>query len=127
MSLFKKISLIVLANLILIVHLTLVFVVTFGWLVPSLFYAFVLFLLLTILSEIIFGACILSIWEFGIRRELNPERKYDTSCIIHYSRKLWGLEPRVKSEAPRTFFQKYSFILMLLTLLLIGSSFHFFT
>lgn len=126
MSQSKRVLYSVVAGVVFIVHFILVLVVTFGWLFDSLFYAFATFLLLTVLSELIFGACILSIWEFGLRKKINPSKQYDTSCIMHYGRGLFGLKPRVRDTSPKTFFKRNSFQFILLLLLLMGSIYNYY-
>ena len=108
-----------LANIIFIFHLTLVFIVCLGWLFPSYFYLFLLFLTATALSEIFLGYCFLTKWEFNLRSKIYPSKDFDTSCIFHYSRKLLGKGPRVKiNKMDSGFIKKYSSLLVLLLPLL---------
>lgn len=113
------------ANTIFAIHLLLVILVVFGWLLDSLFYVFLFALFATFLSEVLLGYCFLSKWEFYIRRRIDPSRNFDKSCIGHYFRLFFGLKPRVLVENKKTFFKKYSFIFCLFILFCIGTFFHF--
>lgn len=115
------------ADIVFITHLLLVVLVAIGWIFPTLFYFSLTTMFLTVLSELIFGYCVLSKWEFGIRRKLNPTKEYDTSCIMHYGRALFDLKPRVQDSTPRSFFKKNSFLFMLLALSVIAISFQIIT
>lgn len=108
------------AGVLFTVHFLLVLLVVFGWLVPPLFYVFLGALIATIISEIFFGYCFLSKWEFGLRKKLDPSREFDKSCIIHYIRMVFGMKPRKTSLKPRTFASKYSFIFILILLLTVS-------
>ena len=110
-----------LASLVFVIHLILVSVVTFGWLNGDLYLLFLGALVATVISELIYGSCLLSTWEFNLRRKIDPSKKYDASCIVHYGRKLFGLPPRIPTNTPKTFFQKYSFLMILMVLLIIAT------
>ncbi len=126
MAMILRVMYIILADIIFGVHLLLVLVVTFGWLTESLFFLFVALIIATILSELILRSCILSVWEFSLRKKVYPGRIYDSSCIMHYGRKLFGLKPRESDSSPKTFLQKNFFLLQLSILLIFGSVFHYF-
>lgn len=82
------------AGIIFSAHFVLVLIVAVGWLVPGLFYLHTALLAATIMSEILFGYCVLTRLEFGLRKKLNPDAVFDRSCIAHYTRKWRGLHPR---------------------------------
>ncbi len=107
------------ANVVFLLHLFLVLVVCIGWAFPSLFYLFLFLLSITALSEIFLGYCILTKWEFSLRKKIDPSRQFDTSCIFHYGRAMFGLGPRVPTNKKEAgFFKKYSSLLVLLLPLL---------
>ena len=111
----KKLLYTTTANIIFLFHTALVLIVCLGWLFPSFFYIFIVFLVATALSEIFLGYCFLTKWEFYLRRKMYPEKVFDSSCIFHYGRVVFGLPPRPtvnKKEAG--FFKKYSSLLILL-------------
>lgn len=104
------------ANFVFIIHLVLVCLVTFGWLIPGFFYFHLILLLATLFSEIFLGYCPLTRWEFGIRKKLDPTLSFDKSCIVHYIRKWQGLGPRPVGDTKKSFFKKNSFIFVLLVI-----------
>jgi hypothetical protein len=104
------------ADLFFFIHFVLVVIVAVGWLLPILFYTHLSLLLLTLLSEIFLGYCILTRLEFGIRRKLDPMLSFDKSCMVHYIRKWRGLAPRPPSTLKLSFFKKNSFLFILLAL-----------
>ncbi|MFA7216583.1 MAG: DUF2784 family protein [Candidatus Paceibacterota bacterium] len=109
------------ANLIFVVHFLLVLVVAFGWLIPGkFFYVFLTFFVLTFISEIAFGYCALTKIEFDLRRRIDPDKKFDKSCIAHYIRSWRGLPPRESFITQKTFLQNNSFIILMLGLLLVS-------
>ncbi len=114
------------ANIIFLVHLLLVLIVTFGWLVGSLYYLFLASVVATFLSEATLGFCVLTKLEFGIRKKLHPEQIFPHSCITYYGRALFRLKPADPSHKPGTFFQKYSFLGLMIILSVVGTLFHFF-
>ncbi|HEY4480322.1 MAG TPA: DUF2784 family protein [Candidatus Paceibacterota bacterium] len=111
------------ADLVFIVHLGLVLLVVFGWLIPALFYFFLGALVATFLSEIFLSYCFLSRMEFNLRKKIDPAKIYDKSCIVHYTRVLFGLPPRLASVTPVGFFKKNSFKFVLLTLFVVSISY----
>lgn len=105
-----------LADLIFVLHLTLVVIVVLGWLIPRFFYLHLILLTLTALSEVFLGYCLLSRMEFSLRKKLNPTLLFDKSCIVHYLRKWRGLRPRPKVVGEVSFLKKNSFLFILLGL-----------
>lgn len=77
-----------LADLILLIHLLLVFVILFGWHYPQIKYLYLVSLTVTLLSELFFGYCILTKWEFKIRKRIEPALNYDYSFISYYGHKV---------------------------------------
>ena len=45
-------------------------------------------LALTLFSELLFGYCVVSKWEFELRKKLNPNIHYDYSWSTFYTYKL---------------------------------------
>ena len=76
------------ADIILLVHLVLVFIVLFGWYFPHIKYLYLVFLVVTLLSELFFGYCILTKWEFDIRKKTEPTLDYDYSFLSYYAHKV---------------------------------------
>lgn len=77
-----------LANLIFVLHTVVVFVVIFGWHFKSLHWVYLIVLSLTLISEIIFGCCIFTKWEFDLRKKIEPTLNYDYTFVSYYAYKL---------------------------------------
>ncbi len=76
------------ADTIFLLHLILVVLVVFGWMVSSLWWTYMGALVATLMSDVIFGYCILSKWEFDLRKRLNPETNYDYAWATFYTYKI---------------------------------------
>lgn len=108
-----------LADTIFIIHFALVLSVIFSWLFPSLFYYFLVLWVLTFVSEILFGRCVLTNLEFDLRRKIDPTKKFEKSCIVHYTKIWFGLKP--KAQVPKnTFIKRNSFKIILIVLLCVS-------
>ena len=59
------------ADAIFILHFLLVLFVVFGWLTPRLWPWYMAALVVTLISDMVFGYCILSKWEFDLRKKHN--------------------------------------------------------
>ena len=84
----KKIFLTILANFIFLFHFAILIVIFFGWLVPVIWPGYVTVLIVTLGLDIVLGYCILSKWEFDIRKKLNPHLNYNYSFSSYYTHKL---------------------------------------
>lgn len=76
---------IVLANLILAAHGFIVAVILFGWAVRPMRPLYIATLLLTGASYLVFGNCLLSKWEFDLRKQVNPSISYDATWLGYYA------------------------------------------
>jgi hypothetical protein len=76
------------ADAIWLLHLFVVILVLFGWLVPSLWYVYMAVLAGALLSELLLSYCFLSRWEFDLRKKINPALNYDYSYTSYYTYKL---------------------------------------
>jgi hypothetical protein len=76
------------ADIILIAHFFLVLLAICGFLIPSLWYAYMAVLIATLVSDLVFGYCILSKWEFDLRKRINPKINYDFAWTTYYTYKL---------------------------------------
>ena len=125
-SKIRKIFYLTLANVVFILHLALVLIVAFGWLIPSMYYVFLVLLAAVFLMDLFLGYCPLTPLEFGIRKKLDPTKTYDSSCIAHYMRALFGQKPRVETKENPTFLKKHSFKFILLGLFMVSTLFRLF-
>ena len=83
-TIFKQLA----ANFIFILHTAIVALLFFGWLIPKLWYVYVSLILITLISESFLGYCLLSKWEFDLRKSVNPALEYDYSFSSYYTYKL---------------------------------------
>lgn len=73
------------ANGIFVFHILIVIIVLFGWLIPGFWYVYMGILVSTLLSDLVFGYCILSKWEFDMRKKINPRIDYDYTWATYYT------------------------------------------
>jgi hypothetical protein len=78
----------IIADFIWFIHLMIVIIVVFGGFFPKIFYVYVGILIVTLLSEIIWKYCILSKWEFDLRKKINPKINYEYEYASYYTYKL---------------------------------------
>ena len=93
------------ADAIWLIHFLVVSLVLFGWLVPSFWYVYMVVLTGTLISELIWSYCILSKWEFDLRKRLNPSINYDFTYATYYTYRLTQgrLSPRFLGQASIVF------------------------
>ena len=74
--------------MIFILHLGVVFINIMGWLFPILRPLYQITLLVTIISWVTTTSCILTVWEFKLRKIVNPRiEEYEYQFIDFYLRK----------------------------------------
>lgn len=76
------------ADGIFLLHCAVVLVALFGWYFPGIWYFYITALVSTLISALVYGYCVLSKWEFNLRRKLNPENNYDYTWATYYTRKI---------------------------------------
>ncbi len=81
----------IIAEIVLLIHLAVVFVILFGWAFPSLYPLYIGILAATLVSQIALGHCFLSRFEFFFRKKTDPAINYDSSFLSYYSSKLTGI------------------------------------
>jgi hypothetical protein len=77
-----------LANVIFAFHCAVVAVIGFGWMIPIIWPLYMVVLLVTLISEVTFGYCFLSRWEFDLRKRIDPTLDYGYSFSSFYTYKL---------------------------------------
>lgn len=85
----NKKLLLVAANGIFLVHCLVVFTIFFGWLFPKIWLLYMIVLVSTLVLDIILGYCILSKWEFDLRKKINPKLDYSYNFTSYYTRDLF--------------------------------------
>ncbi len=76
------------ADLIFIFHFTVVMIILFGWLVPAIWPLYMFTLVVSLVSDVVFGYCLLSKWEFVLRKKFNPSIDYDYDFTTYYTYRL---------------------------------------
>ena len=101
------------ANFIFLIHAAFALLVLVGWAIPGLFYIYLPVLITSLVSELLLGYCILTKWEFDIRKRLYPTVHYGHSCLMHYSRRCLHIESSDRSRKKSTRCGGYAFTLLL--------------
>jgi hypothetical protein len=78
-----------LADAIFIVHAALFPLVLFGWAISSIWPIYIYLLIATLLSDLVFGYCILSKWEFDLRKQVDPQINYNCTWAGYYVHRLF--------------------------------------
>lgn len=63
-------------------------IIFLGWLWPSIWPLYIAILVYVFFQNLILGYCILSRWEFSLRRMLNPRLRYTYNFTTYYTYKL---------------------------------------
>lgn len=102
------------ANLIFGLHVATVSVILFGWYFPSLYRIYLITLIATLISEIAFGYCIFTKWEFDLRKKIEPALSYDYTFVSYYVYKLFHINiPGKYVRYPATIFLVVSLFFVL--------------
>lgn len=72
------------ADVIFLLHAALFPLIALGWLVPSIWYFYMTLLAVTLLSDVYFGYCILSKWEFDLRKSVDSQIDYNYTWSGYY-------------------------------------------
>ncbi len=112
---FKRIF----ADIIFIVHAGLFPIVLLGWMVPSIWYFYMTIMALTLVSALTFGYCILSKWEFDLRKQIDPKIDYNYTWSGYYVHRF------TQKHLPEAFWKRMS-IVFLAGSLAINIYFHYF-
>ena len=76
------------ADIIWLAHFVVVCIALFGWLAPSLWVVYIAILLGTMISTLTLGYCVLSKWEFDLRKKINSSLTYDYTYASYYTYRL---------------------------------------
>ena len=71
-----------------LLHCAVVALALFGWLWPQIWPVYIALVAVILLQDIFLGYCVLSRWEFALRRMLNPKLRYDYTFTSYYTYKL---------------------------------------
>ncbi|MEK7583820.1 MAG: hypothetical protein AAB490_01130 [Patescibacteria group bacterium] len=76
------------ADIIWLLHFAAVCIALFGWLIPSLWFVYISVLIGTLISTLALGYCVLSKWEFDLRKKIEPTLAYDFVYSSYYTYRL---------------------------------------
>ena len=76
------------ADIFWLIHFVVVCIALFGWLVPQIWLLYIAVLIGTLASTLTFGYCILSKWEFDLRKKSNPTLSYEYAYASYYTYRL---------------------------------------
>lgn len=79
-----------LANTVFLVHLALYIVIVFGWLFPSIWVFYMAIMFITLVQDVFLNYCILSKWEFLLRKKSDPKVDYHYNFSSFYIHKFVG-------------------------------------
>ena len=99
------------ANSLFLIHTAFAILVLVGWAIPSVSYIYFPVLIASLVSELVLGHCVLTRWEFDIRKRLYPTLHYEHSFLIHYGSRLLRIESSEKSSKKSTKCGGYAFVL----------------
>lgn len=86
----KRIAIQVAAEALFLVHLSLIAVILFGWLLPPpYYYAYAALVAGDLLLLLVIRHCFLSLWEFKLHRMVCPSVPYDTTFFTYYGYKFF--------------------------------------
>lgn len=98
MKIMRKLMFGFLAELMFYLHIISLVIIHLGWLFPGYRQAYLIFLVLVLAHHIIFGYCILTLWEFYFRRKINPNiSKLKSSFTATYAKRFFGIVLTEKS------------------------------
>ena len=103
-----------LADFIFVIHIAVVYIILFGWYHERYHTVYLFTLITTLLSEVILGYCILTKWEFDLRKKVKPELAYDSNFMSYYVHKFFKLNlPKQYIKYPALVFLIVSILLTL--------------
>ena len=109
----------IVADALFLVHLLLFILVLTGYLFPKLWYPYMIAISITLISDIIFDCCLVSKWEFDLRKKANPAIEYNYTFATFYTYKL------TNSRMSDIFYRRMAVIFLALSLGL-NVYFHYF-
>ncbi len=71
-----------------LLHCVVFAIILFGWLWPEIWPLYIAIITYTLFQNWILGYCVLSRWEFALRRMINPKVRYKYNFTTYYTYKL---------------------------------------
>ncbi len=94
------------ADTIFVLHAAIFLFNVFGWAIATLWWPYMTVLVLTLLYDTIFDYCVLSKWEFDLRKKINPSLRYDYNWATYYTYRL------TNRHISNPFFKKISILFL---------------
>ena len=113
------------ANSIFLLHAAFALTILVGWAIPGVVYVYLPVLIISLVLERLLGYCVLTKWEFTIRKRLYPAAHYEHSFLIHYGSRLFHIERSDELSKKSTRCGGYAFTLILLSSLTLSIVFRF--
>jgi len=85
---FMKILYRIAAEIIFVFHVVIVTLVLFGWMFPNLWYFYIAALIASLFSDVFLGYCIVSKWEFDLRKKFDSKINYHYNFATYYTYKI---------------------------------------
>jgi hypothetical protein len=95
----KRFFYLTLANFLVFLHIPVLFILLFGWRLEHPSWVYPLVLMGTLGTQIVTNSCILTKWEFTLRKKLDPTLSYDASFLSFYAYKYSNI--RISSSLLR--------------------------
>ena len=103
----------ILANLVFLVHWPICYILLFGWTFRGAWsFLYLVTLVVTLSTQLVFRCCLLTKWEFDLRKKLDPSLEYDHGFISWYAYKY------VKIRIPSIVLDYISVIFLSLSLVI---------
>lgn len=87
---FKSILYRIVAEFLFLCHVAVAIVLFTFWYFSYLYPFYLIVLIVSLLSDIIFHSCFLSVWEFYFRKKSNPNINYEHTFFSFYFNKFFG-------------------------------------
>ncbi len=94
------------------IHLLVLLVAVFGWLYPSMWVLYMIVLVSALISDIFLGYCILSKWEFILRKKVDQKVDYSYSFTTYYTRNF------TKGRIDENFYRSASVVFLALSIII---------
>lgn len=75
------------ADALFVFHFFVVMFVLFGWSIYALKPWYIGLLIITLIQHTFLGYCVLSKWEFNLRKKFSPEIDYNSTWVTFYTRR----------------------------------------
>ena len=107
------------ADILFVLHFFIVIIGLFGWIIESIWYLYMIVLIVTLISGLALGYCFISKWEFILRNMKNPELSYNYNWTSFYTHKF------TNNKLSNIFIERIA-LFFIISSIIINVYFHFF-